>query len=67
MNTITLDDCECCGERAEVEIYSVPTNGWLSGENLALTTAMWCARCADENKSLIISEEELRVMAGGKK
>jgi hypothetical protein len=57
---IYLDECESCGEKAGIMMYTVPTNGRIRGETEAITTALWCNSCAEENKDLIISDEDLR-------
>lgn len=62
-----VDKCESCGETAAVRVYSVPTNAFMAGESKALTTAIWCDSCAELHRHLIISDGELRVLAGRNK
>jgi hypothetical protein len=56
-------ECEGCGKRATVEMFPVPTNGLLDGSTRVITTAIWCRECAEENKELILSDEEVQILA----
>lgn len=58
-----IDRCDDCEETKTVKVYSIPTRRFYEGESRELTSAIWCDDCAELNKDMIISDEELRVLA----
>jgi len=55
----SIEKCEGCGETGAVTVYPVVTNGFVRGESKAITTAIWCDACAEENKELVLSGDEV--------
>jgi hypothetical protein len=60
----STDKCDECEETKAVKAYSVPTRAFYEGESRTLRTVFWCDDCAELNKELIISDEELKILAG---
>jgi hypothetical protein len=57
------EECGRCGKSKHVKVYELPTNAFVQCTTGAITTAIWCDECAESNKDLIISDEELRILA----